>query len=437
MSSGAARSLVCVIAGLACVLTGAARARAQALPVYVIARAADPALELEALEIAALSRAALSEAQGFDWQTPDVRVRGEQAEARLARKRALLALRRGRQAYLKLEFETAISTLLGGMVEWGGASPVLDSPEPVAETLMYLGASYVLADNLPRAREIFTRYHVQFGSIAPDSALFNPAIMEQWHAAGAALRQRPAGAIDVRVSPASAEITVDGLPRGRGSMRVSELSPGRHWLRVSGLGAPGIFREVHVESGRAGVEDVGEVADSAMLLDLFEHASSAKGARALARELGVRALGVIEVRRADRSGELALELRSFEGASGREQAQFKRVIGGDFVERSRAVRGLVAAWLDAVLSGSTRPSVARSAEAPAPSVDARVTGAAGPLATRGDREASPAWYRRWWVWAIAGGAVAAGAITAALVVSQREDAPSAMGTDRGTLVLEF
>jgi hypothetical protein len=422
---------------VACALWSlSARARAEALPVYVTARAADPALKVEALEVSALARAALLDAQGFDWQTADARVRGALAEARLAQQRALLALRRGRQAYLKLELETAIATLLGAMVEWGEAQAVLDSPEPVAETLMYLGASYALAENRARAKEMFTRYHVQYPQVTPNSGLFNPAIMDLWHAAGAALRQRPAGALDVRVRPASAVVSVDGAPRGTGSMRVSELAPGRHWLRVAGLGAPGSLREVTVESGRAKVEDAGEVADSAMLLDLFEHASNAKGARALAQELGVRSLGVIEVRRTDKQDELALELRSFEGDSGREQARLERVIGGDFSERSRAVRGLVAAWLDQVLSGTVRkPTLAKPASAPAPLVE-REPMSSAPRDSRD--EAKPVWYRRWWVWAVAGGAVAAGAVTTALVLKNRDDSPSAQqGTDRGTLTLEF
>lgn len=417
------------------------RARAEALPVYITAKAADPALKVEALEVSALARAALLEAQGFDWQTADTRVRGSLTTARTAQKRALAALRRGRQAYLRLELDVAIVALQGAALEWSSAQAVVDSPELVAETLMYLGASYVLAENPTRAAEVFTRYHLQFAAVAPNSGLFNPAIMEQWQAAGAALRRRAAGAIDVRTQPGSAVVTIDGVPRGTGSMRVGALSPGRHWVRVAGLGAEGRTQEVAVESGRITVADLGQLPDSAMLLDLFEHASSAQGARALAQELGVRALGVIEVRRTDKHGELALAMRSFEGESGREQAELTRVIGGDFVERSQAVRGLVAAWLDRVLADAARKPALTPREtlvagpvAPEPALD---RGAPG-LGERREEEAKPVWYRRWWVWAIAGGAVAAGAITTGLVLRDRDQgAQAGRPSDKGTLILEF
>ena len=63
---------------LLCTLLGGFRSvrRADALPVYITAKAADPELQLEALEVGALARAALLDAQGFDWQSADMRVRG-------------------------------------------------------------------------------------------------------------------------------------------------------------------------------------------------------------------------------------------------------------------------------------------------------------------------------------------------------------------------
>ncbi|MFT3926348.1 MAG: hypothetical protein QM778_27630 [Myxococcales bacterium] len=427
---------VALVAAWGLLLGPLAVARAEAVPVYITAKAADPELKLEALEVAALARAALLEAQGFDWQTADSRVRGAQSVARAAQKRALAGLRRGRQAYLKLELDAAVADFRAALIDWGAAQPVLDSPEPVAETLMYLGACHVLADDRERAAEVFTRYHQQFATVRPNSGLFNPAIMQQWEAAGAALRKRPTGTLDVRVKPASAVVSVDGLARGTGNTRVPQVPPGRHWVRGAGLGSEGRTLEVVVESGRVASANLGELSDSAVLLDLFEHASSPKGAQALAQELGVRALGVIEVRRGEKPGELALDLRSFEGESGREQAAFQRVLTGALVERSQAMRGLVAAWLDRVLNDAPhapRPVARTSATRQATPAVAMVP----PTSERSRHdEAKPVWYRRWWVWAIAGGALAAGAITTALVVQNRDDAPPAP-SDKGTLVLQF
>jgi|GEM_PF-6912474 len=415
-----------------------ARARAEAIPVYITAKAVDSELNLEALEVASLARAALLEAQGFDWQTADARVRGAQTVARAAQKRALLGLRRGRQAYLRLELDAAIADFRAALIDWGAAQPVLDSPEGVAETLMYLGASHVLADDKARAAEIFTRYHQQFALVPPNPGLFNPSIMEQWDAAGAALRQRAAGAIDVRLKPASAVVSLDGVPRGVGNALLQGVAPGRHWVRGAGLGGEGRVVEVLVESGRVVGAELGELPDSAVLLDLFEHAASPAGARALAQELGVRALGVVEVRRGEKAGELALTMRSFEGESGRERPALTRVIGGDWVERSQAVRGLVAAWLDQVLNDTPRAAPHSSAQARAPLTPApRFAPSAPPAPERPESEAKPAWYRRWWVWALAGGVVAAGAVTALVVSHHADSAAPPKASDKGTLVLEF
>jgi hypothetical protein len=407
-------------------------AQAEVPRVYVTAKAAAPGLDVEALEVLALARAALLEAQGFDWQSADERVRGAHVEARAAQRRALDLLRRGRQAYLKLDLDPAVRQLEQALGEWSKAQAVIDTPEFVAETLMYLGAAHVLGDAHARAAEVFTRYHVQFHAITPNAGLFNPAIMAQWQAAGQALHRRAAGALEIRVRPASAAVSVDGLAYGTGTVNVEGLAPGRHWVRASGLGAEGRTAEVVVESGRVSVVELGELPDSAALLDLFEHAGRSEGARALAQELGVQSLAVIEVQAGEGEGELALTMRGFDGTSGRQEAVFSRAIGPDFVERARSLRGLVAAWLDRTLSSQR----ARVRPAPVAVGGAAAGGVLDPAPGPQASEARPAWYRRWWVWALVGGATAAG-VTAAVLTTRDSGAASPLPDERGSLTLEF
>lgn len=440
------RAAFCLFVCALSLCVWATSAHAESPQVYVTAKAAGPALELEALQIAALARAALLEAQGFAWEPADVRARGPHTEARAAQTRALRGFRRGRQAYLRLELEAAVGEFERALTDWEEARAVIDSPELIAETLMYLGASYVLSENAVRAAEVFTRYHVQFGAVAPNVGLFNPRVMEAWQAALNVLNTRAAGAIEVRVRPASAAVMVDGVPRGRGSVRIEGVRPGRHWVRASGLGSEGRSTQVVVESGRVGLVEFGEVEDSALLLDLSEHASRSEGARALAQALGVQGLGVIEVRRAKAeagagaaagsadgagSGELSLTLLGFEGETGHEQSPLELVVGTELGERARALRGLVALWLDRVLNDLHSPAaggVASAEELPAPQFVQ-----AGSTPT----EARPARPRRWLVWgAVAVGAVAVG-LTAGLLIARDDASPDSKGRQGGSLTLEF
>jgi hypothetical protein len=434
-------ALALLMLALAAWLGGAwapAPVRAESPRIYVVAKAVDPALGPEALQVAALARAALLDAPGFDWQSADALVRGEQLAARAAQSRARARLRRGRQAYLSLEFDSARRALEQSLVDWEAAQAVLDSPEPVAETLMYLGAALVLSEQRAEAARVFTRYHVQFSAVAPNPDLFNPAIMQEWQAAGLALGQRAQGSVEVQVQPGSVVISLDGLPRGSGSLRLDRLAPGTHWLRGAGLGAEGRVLDASVESGRVTQVNLGPLTDSAALLDLFEHASRSEGAQALAQQLGVSALAVIEVRRGVGPGELELTLRSFDGRSGRKQVELSRNLASDLVERSRGVRGLVAAWLDGVprTAGGGAPALATGPRT-APERANTPASAPGPSERREDAEARPAWYRRWWVWALVGGAVAAGGVTAGVLLSRDHGGSAAPNHDDSSVTLEF
>ncbi len=413
-------------------------ARAEAPRVYVTAKAAEPGLELEALQIAAEARAALLEAQGFDWEPADVRARGAHSEARAAQQRALRAFRRGRQAYLRLDLEAATRDLTEALGHWEAARAIVDSVELVAETWMYLGASYVLSEQPERAAAAFTRYHVQFGHIAPNPALFNPAVMQAFQSARQKLEAQAASAVDVQVRPASAAVMVDGVPRGRGNVRLEGLRPGPHWVSASGLGTEGKSADVvTLQPGRVSVVKLGEVQDSAELLDLLEHASRPEGARALSQALSVRALAVIEVRRAraDEGGrELALTLLGFDGESGREQPALEVVVGDEPSERSRIVRGLIAQWLDRVLVDVLGPTPVAAAGAAAEDESSALIPVDRPSDAADHRAALK---RRRWIWAsTAASALVAGAVVA-LVMANSEGAPISKGNQGGTLVLEF
>jgi hypothetical protein len=131
------------------------------------------------------------------------------------------------------------------------------------------------------------------------------------------------------------------------------------------------------------------------------------------------------VRRADTEA-VELTMLAFNARTGQQRALVSQRVGPDFAERAQVVRSMVAVWLDHVvrqLASAGEPEVVSPAPAapPAPPV----------------REGKPAWYRRWQVWAIAGGVLAAGVVTTALVARNGGQSSTPPPPDTGTLVLEF
>ncbi len=419
-------ALVCVVFGLGVVVGLSALvpnvcAQTSAPRVYLIAHpvASTPALEVAGFEAALLS--ALAESSGFAFHEAERAARGDVAEARAAHARALAGLRRGRQAFLSLELEGAIEALRAAVGEWDRAWAVIDDPVPVADTLMYLGASYALSGDDAAADAVFARRQVQFRAVSPDPRVFNPQIL-------ARLEQVQSGGADASLrveagSAAKAMASLDGRALGELPLSASDLAPGEHWLRVSVPGRAPIVRRVVLTGQRVETLHLRELEAASELLQVLGQVGSTTGAQRAVQVLGVDYLGVVGV-----AAEHAT-LRVFARSRSGEVTAFERELSADERERAQTARAMVASFLDEVL---------RLERAATPPVSAVVDPGAQAPEDDALRRVDTPWHRRWWVWTLTGAAVAAVGVTSALLLttSDADPAPSP-APDRGTLVLEF
>jgi hypothetical protein len=419
-------SLSSWLAALALLLS-AAGARAEPPRIYVVAVPAAPEHELLAREVAALARAALVDAEGFRFREADVRVRGESASAREALAAGLEALGRGRQGYLAFELDGARAALEEALGHFSRAVAVLDSPEPVAQALMYLGACHVLAGDQAAARAAFTR-HVAFAELTPDDRVFNPQVMQQWREARRQLEQKPRAKLVVEGASPLAEVSVDGRVRGLGPLTVEGLAPGEHWLRAGVPGVEPFAATLSVRPREAAKQSVAPAAEDAELAQLLGQAGDAAQAARLRELLEVDALAVLVVG-ASEAGAPAVRLT----AVGKVQpVDERRPIPDDVGQRAQTARSLMAVFLERVAAH------VHAGEGAPPAPVARA-----PLFPTEEAPPEPAarpWYKRGWVWGVIGGAVLAGAGAGLAVALTRGGGGGGGGPEPqegATLTLEF
>ena len=399
---------------LVCTL-GSLPARADAPRVAVTAVAATPADAQAAAQLAALARAALLEAEGFSFDTSLRVLSGDVTAALEAHGQAREALQRGRQAYLALELTQARAELERAMELWPLALAVLDSPEAVSETLLYLGASCVLSGDAPCAERAFARQQASFAELEPDARVFNPAIVAAWQRARRPLART---SLQVESSQPDAEIALDGLVVGLGSYRSDRLAPGAHWLRVTLPGARPWLKRLDVPAQAVTRVDVPVLAADPELVRALGGARDAAGREALRRVLGADALMVLEVASGPEGLLLTPHALGGSPSQGRQPVQ----VGAGLAERASTMRMVMADFLE---------QVARRAHE-----QERLASHASPQReTRADARSGAAWYRRAWVWTVVGVALAAGVTGTVLLVRAQDDAPPA--DDRASLTLQF
>jgi hypothetical protein len=404
-------------------LGGPLVARAEPPKVYVVAVPDAPEQELAAHEMAALARAALAEAEGFRTREADAVLRGDLSAAHDAYAAGLAALGRGRQGYLGFELDVAEAALQEALAKFAEATAVIDSPEPVAQALMYLGACHVLAGDHTAARAVFTRYHAAFAELAPDDRVFNPQVMQQWKDARTKLDQKPRGKLVVEASSALAEISVDGRVRGIGaSLTVEALAPGEHWLRAAVPGAAPFTSAFTLRPRETAHVTATTGAERAELVPLLAQAGDAVQAESLQHALGVDALAVLRVG-SDGVGLLAV------GAveAGAEQ----RTLPADVAARAQTARSLVAVFLEHV---AARVHADERRAEPVPLAKTPFF----PVEEAPKSEPPKPWFKRGWVWAVIGGVVLAGAgAGVAIAVAKKPSGADGHEPDGASLTLEF
>ena len=433
---GASTRLALVILASASAMLGASSAVAQEggpvarQRIYIVSHALEPELEAVAARAGSAARAALREVPAADWASADQRFLGydDAALQHITEARRLLA--EGSQAYLDLQLEQAVGLLSQAVGEFDASQAALEDESGLGKALLYLGASQIFNGDVRQGRRTFERLHRQMPHIKPDPNEFPPEVVEQFERSAP---RRNNGAIHIMSDPTGAIAYVDFVPRGQTPLTVTGLVPGEHTVRLTRPGATPYIEQVEV-SGNGQSEVQAFLMDAAGNEGLAEMVAGITGheleqgdgaIRQVGELLDLDKIGVIRVSYGDSREQVKLEMVIFDVASGR------RVLRGE-VQAPRALGELEPVVQRAVKQGVENvldPRIATDEE--------QIIGGGGvddPGGEPSEPTDKPLW-KEWWLWAIVGGVVVAGAVVTGVLLAGGD---SDLGQQpNGQLIIEF
>ena len=114
----------------------------------------------------------------------------------------------------------------------------------LALAYVYLGVARLQVSDADEARQWFAEAQMRDPTLRLDPAEFPGDVLEIWEEA------RDLGMLFVDTEPAGAEVSVDGMGRGRSPVGVAGLKPGAYQVALSHDGYAGVSRVLAVAAGR-------------------------------------------------------------------------------------------------------------------------------------------------------------------------------------------
>lgn len=225
------------------------------------------------------------------------------------------------------------------------------------------------------------------GKASVDAALYPPEVIARFTQVRADVGKLPPSPLHVAITPADAELLVDGRRRDGEALK---LTPGLHYVRVRALGYRDDVRRIEVKAGVALRVALVALADDA--------ARRVQLARVLAAgDLDATVPGVCRA------------VARAVGATG--------VLVWSSLADGRLRVGYVASGGTDGRHGNTRDRAARNLPASAAARAYDIVAGGAVVVQRSPAPRSTPLWRRWWVWTLAG-AVVAGAVTATVLATQ-------------------
>lgn len=432
-----ARERASALASLIVVCLGAAPLQAQepeAPRVYIVSVPMEDGLEAYATRAGSAARAALRGIEGVSWQEPDQRFLGYDASALTVLERARERLGQGRQAYLNLELEQAISTLTSAVEDFDASAAAMEDPQDLGQALLFLGASHAFNGQRRQAQAIFRRLHAQMPHIQPDPNTFNPDVVQLYEQSRPADAGNPGGTLTIESDPPGAIAYVDFLARGRTPITVDRLIGGEHVVRVSRPGAVPFVETTTIRprgaatssaflADQQGAEGLSEALEQVAQADVAQ----LRQGNPIAEIASILALGKIGVIRVSRAGEgqVGLELLLFDVNSGR------RLVRGNGTVPTEV--GALESGVQQLVEGSFRAAL-RAVEAR--DTTERTPSDETPWERRPPPGPEPPILEQWWFWTLIG--VGAVALVATFIgIGVAAQGPSLGGSQGGQVIFEF
>lgn len=397
--------------------------------VYIVSVAAEPSLEAVATRTGAAARAALRNIAGVSWREADQRFLGYDDSALTLLERARERLGTGRQHYLNLELEQAITQLEGAVADFDAAAAALEDSTDLGQALLFLGASHAFNGQRRQALSVFRRLQTQMPHIQPDPDTFNPDVVTLYQQAAPNDARNPQGTIEISSDPPGAIAYVDFIARGATPTTVDHLVAGQHVVRVSRPGATPFVETVEVRRGR-GAQSSAYLADRPDLEGLQDALNRIASADVsaitngspigeVAGMLGLSKIGVIRVSPAD-GDQVTLELLLFDVDSRRRLVRGQGTVPTGVGLLEEGVQRLVSGAFEAAL----RPTQAVDDDPndnPPPPDEPRTPG-------------EPSIAEQWWFWTAILGGLAVVGLVVGIAVGVATQGPG-LANDRGGQVI--
>lgn len=158
---------------------------------------------------------------------------GEQTERQLAQAEAIEILKKAKRAYDELELEDAQSKFQLALKKFEYGYGYLKDPGYMIETMMFLGASLVLAGEPEKGLAVFRRVALMPGQKKLNEDLFPPNIQEVFSKAKAEVQATHPSRIKILSKPYGAEIQIDEVYKGASPLTIADIRPGIHMVRAT------------------------------------------------------------------------------------------------------------------------------------------------------------------------------------------------------------
>ena len=141
-------------------------------------------------------------------------------------------LKKGKRAYEELDLEEAQTKFDLALKKFEYGYGYLAETSPMVETLMYLGASWVLMGEDAKGSQYFMQAADLPGQKSMDSETFPPNIQDIFKAAAAEAMGGAKGKVSLTSTPQGAAILVDNTYMGGTPLELNTLRTGSHLIRA-------------------------------------------------------------------------------------------------------------------------------------------------------------------------------------------------------------
>lgn len=161
---------------------------------------------------------------------------------------ALAQLKEGKDAYLQLRFDDAEEALKGASKELLRVLPQADVFDAFAEAEAYRAATALAEGKTSFAEAALMRVLLRRPLWVADTAIFPPDFAQAFRRAKARADALNRPRWEIVSEPALASVVIDGAPRGRTPLVVTDLPAGKHAVRVFAEGREVFAKDVLVRA---------------------------------------------------------------------------------------------------------------------------------------------------------------------------------------------